>query len=246
MLLRLSRLSIWLAVAAAGAAMFGPTALQSRAADIAVMLLFAALLLGLVGRSVRRQLERSRDAGPAALRLDAGALDDARAAVERVAAESAGLDAAVHGVGELLRGELGARTMRASRVWTSEGGATLAQILSVEPLVRARPRHVALADTLPGRALSEGRAICDLPAAIVVPVLAGTRPVALLELIGIGIEVDDDALRGVVEASARALALHAEDPVPQPAPLLGRLRVALEPLLARAEPAAGLGGGARC
>lgn len=245
MLIRLSHLSIWLAVAAAGAAMFGPSVLQRRAADIAMVLLLAAFALGLVGRSLQRRLERARDAGPAALRLDAGALGDACVAVERVAAEASSLDAALHQVGELLRGELGARMMRASRVTASEGGATLAEILSVEPLVRARPRPVALDDSMPGRALSEGRVICDLPAAIVVPVFAGTRPVALLELLGIGIEVDDGALRGLVEASARALASHADGPASSP-PLLQRMGLALVPVMARLAPHARVSGGARC
>lgn len=212
MLLRLSRLSFWLALAVAGLALFGPEEQRSQYTDGALALAAAAFMLWRAAIVLQQRLERRGDGVPDSVPLAAEALREAEALILRAAADAPGLEAALHRVGELLRGELGARAVRVFLVAEEDGVTGLAELVAAQPGFRAPRRAVALDDTAVGRALRAGRACVDLPRTIVLPVVREGRAIALLELVGIHMTIDEGALAPLLEAAAQALERHAGGP----------------------------------
>ena len=217
MLLRLSRLSLWFAAAAAGLGLFGPTAGRGLFADVALALGGVSFVLWRAALALRRRLVHAADVVPDALPLDDAALREAESLVARAAAEATTLDAALQRVGELLRGELGARAVRAFVVDERDGAAGLSELITARPIALRAPRRVVELDDSPiGRALRERRASIDLPRSVVLPVLHEGRAIGLLELLGIEMTIDAAALAQLLASTATALASVADRVAPPP------------------------------
>jgi hypothetical protein len=205
MLLRLSHLSLWLATAAAVMAFFGPAGTSSLYGDIALALGGGAFVLWRGALAMRRRLEHPADAVPAPRRLDDDALGEAAALAERAAAAAGTFDAALLEVGDVLRGELGARSVHVFLVSRRDGSTALSELIARRPGFRAPRRAVAAGDSVVARALRELRACVDLPRAVALPVVRDGAAVALLELTGIEMPIDDHALGRVLDAAVAAL-----------------------------------------
>ncbi|HEX7436406.1 MAG TPA: hypothetical protein VF308_06860 [Caldimonas sp.] len=205
MLLRLSRLSSWLAAAAGGLALFGPIAQRPLCIDMALALAGAAFVLWRAALALRGRLERRADAIPAALRLDAASLGDAEALVARRAAEAPGFEAALHDVADTLRGELGARAARVFLVCAADGSVALAELVAVRPGFRTPRRAAPADDSALGRALREQRPSTDLPRALALPVLNDGSVVAIVELLGIDMTIDEPGLAQLLVAAQQSL-----------------------------------------
>ncbi len=210
MLLRLSRLSLWLAAAASGMAYFGPDAWSGLYADTALALAGAAFVLWRGALAMRRRLDHPADAVPEGRLLDAAALAEGSALVMAAAQGAPSFDAALLRVGDLLRGELGARTVRVFAVSQREDTTDLAELIAAHPGFRAPRRPLSPADSIGARALRELRACIDLPRGVALPVLRDGAPVALLELTGIEVGVDEAALAGILDQAMAALAARVE------------------------------------
>ena len=206
MLLRLSRLSLWFAAAAAGFGLFGPAGQRGLFADGALALAGVSFVLWRSALALRRRLERASDAVPAGVPLDAASLREAEAFVARAAADAPTLDAALHRVGELLRGERGARAVRAFIVCELDGAAGLCELIAAQTTMRAPRRPVALDASPIGRALRERRICVDLPRSVVLPIVRDDRAIALLELTGIEMTIDEGALTGLLTSASSSLA----------------------------------------
>ena len=218
MLLRLSRLSLWLAAAAAGLALFGPLAQRELCSDIALALGGAAFVLWRGALAMRRRIERGADAVPDAMPLDAAALAAVEALVVRVASAAPDLETALQRSAETLRGELGARAARVFLVADRDGVAGVCELIATQPAFCAPRRAPTPGETALGLALRERRVCIDLPDRVALPVVDGGRAIALLELIGIEMPVDDQALTALLEATAEALAERTAGALPAPAP----------------------------
>mgnify|MGYP001553269537 CR=1 FL=1 len=209
MLLRLSRLSLWLAAAAAGLALFGPLAQRELCSDIALALGGAAFVLWRGALAMRRRIERGADAVPDAMPLDAAALAAVEALVVRVASAAPDLETALQRSAETLRGELGARAARVFLVADRDGVAGVCELIATQPAFCAPRRAPTPGETVLGLALRERRVCIDLPHGVALPVLGGGRAIALLELVGIEMPVDEEALASLLAATADALAARA-------------------------------------
>ncbi|HEX7440557.1 MAG TPA: hypothetical protein VF319_10730 [Caldimonas sp.] len=227
MLLRLSRLSSWLAAAAVGLALFGPVAQRPFCIDMALALAVAAFVLWRAALALRGRLERRADEIPAALRLDAGSLGDAEALVARRAAAAPGFEAALHDVADTLRGELGARAARVFLVWAADGSVALVELVAVRPGFRTPPRAAPASDTALGRALRERRPSTDLPRALALPVLNDGAVVAVVELLGIEMTIDEPGLAQLLAAAQQSLGGHCAPPAARPPPPNATRRTAL-------------------
>jgi hypothetical protein len=216
MLLRLSRLSVCLALAAAVLAFVGPIELRGLCRDIALALAGVAFMLWRGALVLRARLAAAEAAIPAPLPLGAEALHEASALVGRAAAEPTHFEAALHAVAALLRTELGARAARVYAVSERDGVAGLRELIPAQPGFRAPRREFPRDASALARALHEGRACIDLPDAIALPVLRAAQPLAVLELRDIPIDFEEAALVALLQASADALAQRddalAQDP----------------------------------
>ena len=224
MLLRLSRLSLWLAAAAAGMAFFGPVESRGLYADTALALAGAAFVLWRGAVALLRRLQRPIDAVPAPHPLDADALREGALELARAAREAPNLEAALLEVAQLLRGEIGAREVRVFMIDEHDGAPELSELIAVRPGFRAPRRPVAPGDSMVGRALRELRACVDLPRGVALPIVHGGKALALLELTGIEMAIEDEALGSVLGTAAAVLGECVErDAAMRPALRVGAL-----------------------
>ena len=217
MLLRLSRLSVCFALAAAALALLGPVELRGLCRDVALALAGVAFILWRGALVLRARLAAAESVIPPALPLGGEALSEASALVRRAATEPADLEAALHAVAALLRTELGARAARVYAVSERDGVAGLRELIPAQPGFRAPRREVARDASALARALHEQRTCIDLPAAIALPVLRLSKPLAVLELRDIPIAFEEAALVALLQAAADALAERDEGLPPDPA-----------------------------
>lgn len=206
MLLRLSRLSLCLALLATAMAFVGPGAWRGPAGDVALALAATAFLLWRAALAVRARSERVTRPVPATVPLDASAFGEATSLVIADAAVAADFEAALHAVANRLRAELGARSARVFAISERDGVAGLRELVAAQPGFRAPRREVAAGSSPLGRALHERRPCLDLPEAIVLPVLRDGRPLALLELSDVALEFEIEALMGLLSAATTRLA----------------------------------------
>jgi len=214
MLLRLSRLSTGLAAAAAGLTVFGPVELRPLGADLALALAAAAFLLWRLASALERRRARPLDPALPPLHLGAAALADARAAVGLAIAAAPSFEAALLDAGTALRGELGARQVRAYRVNALERPLTVSELMAEQPGLRAPARALTSGASMLARALHEARPCLDLPRAVVLPVLHRGIAVAALELVDIALAVDEKALAELMAAAGDGLAGRADSALP--------------------------------
>jgi CheY-like chemotaxis protein/HPt (histidine-containing phosphotransfer) domain-containing protein len=223
MLLRLSRVSFWLATAVAAWALVAPGGHET--VLMAIVLVASALAFGL-WRSALRAGQRAhvpQALVPDATPLDEPALRDAAALLVRSVTEAASFEASLHAAARVLRAELGAREASAAMVNGLDAThARLSGLIESQPGFRMAPRRVRL-DALPlGRALRDQREASDSLGSCAVPVRLGGQVVAVVELAAIGVAVEPAALAGLLGLACAALSARAEtQPESEPAPGLG-------------------------
>jgi hypothetical protein len=206
MLLRLSRLSSCLAVAAGALALLGPAEWRGLGTDIALACAAVGFMLWRAALVLRARLERAVDAVPAALPLDAIALGEAAGLVARAAAQAATFEAALHQVADCLRSELGARAARVFAVSERDGVAGVRELIAAQPGFFAPRRELGREASTLGRALREQRPCLDLPGAV-----------ALLELVDIPLAFEDGALAPLLGAAVDRLAARGDGLPAEPA-----------------------------
>ena len=227
MLLRLSRLSIGLAAAAAGLMAFGPPELRSLGGDLALALAAAAFGLWRVAVALDRRLAQAV-AAVAPLTLGAASLREAEGAVARAAAEAPSFEAALLETAAALRGELGARAARVYLLGGAPGQLSVCELIADRPGFRSPARALAPSSPLLERAAREQRVCLDLPRVLAVPVLRQGVPVALLELTGLELTIDEAALARLLSVARDALDERATQPAAVPR-LAHRRSVAVRP-----------------
>ena len=210
MLLRLSRVSFWLAAAAAALTLLAPGGHETLLTGIAVASSAAAFGLWRSGTAALRRCAPALAAVPEAVVLTEATLRDAAAMLEREAREASSFDAALHAVARVLRTELGARGVNVHEVRGLD--ATHAQVadrIETQPDFHARARSVRL-DAVPlGLAIRTGVEAGAPPSGVAVPVLSAGRVVAAIELSGIEVLVEAQALAGLLRLARLTLSRRA-------------------------------------
>ncbi|MGH8796252.1 MAG: hypothetical protein ACREXI_04285, partial [Caldimonas sp.] len=148
----------------------------------------------------------------------AAALTAVEALVVRAASAAPDLETALQRSAETLRGELGARAARVFLIADRDGVAGVRELIATQPAFCAPRRAPTPSETALGLALRERRVCVDLPHGVALPVVDGGRAIALLELIGIEMPVDDQALTSLLAATAQALAERTAGALSAPAP----------------------------
>jgi len=220
MLLRLSRLSFWLAAAVAALALLAPgghetllTALTG-AASVLALGLWRAALRG----EERRPLAALVDA-PAAPVLDDSSLNDAAALLVHRAHDAGSFEAALHAVAQVLRSELGAREARVYEVHgVDDSHAQLSDLIESQPGFRTVPRRLRLDAAPLARALRTRLEAGIPPGTVALPVSRCGQVVAAIELSAIDLPLDPKALAGLLALAGSTLSqLAAEAAEPAPA-----------------------------
>lgn len=222
MLFRLSRVSFWLAAAAAGMTLLAPAGRETLLTGIVLVASAAAFALWRAGVSHQRRTHAAATALPAAMVLTQASVQEAAALLVRRAVEAASFETALHAVARVLRGELGARQALVHEV--CEIGAThvqLIDLIAASPGFRARPRSVRLDAGPLGQAICTGVEAGVAPGDVAVPVLSEGRVVAVIELCGIDVPVEPQALAALLRLAGATLSRLAPAPTaPRPEPRL--------------------------
>jgi hypothetical protein len=218
-LLRLSRLSCALAAAALLAFAFGPDAQRALCGEVGLVLAALALFLWRIDASVVRRRARADEAVPAPRVMDADGLRDALEGVEARIAAAPSFERALLEAGAALRGELGAASARALLVLAHEGGHAVAELIPGERHLVAAPAPLRLDQSPCARAVASARLALAWPSAAALPVVHGTRVVALVELRGFAFEPDDTLREALLARAGAALERRAAHAAAVPTPV---------------------------
>jgi HPt (histidine-containing phosphotransfer) domain-containing protein len=218
MFLRLSRFAFWLAAAAAAVGLLAPHGHETLWTGITVVGSTLAFLFWRSGvRAASRASTVAAFSEPAP--LDHVALADASASLAQAVRDAGSFEAALHAVARLLRGELGARATTV--YWLTGQGSNHAQVSALvesQPGFRTVARNLRL-DGMPlGVAIATCREAGELPGNLAVPAVVDDRAVAVIELTGVDIAFEPQALAELLR-SARCALSHcaaAERDVPEP------------------------------
>jgi CheY-like chemotaxis protein/HPt (histidine-containing phosphotransfer) domain-containing protein len=213
MLLQLFRVSFWLAALAAAWALVAPGRHETALTVVAGGGALIALVLWRCAVSANRRSYAGDADVPASAVLTSASLDDAAAAIARIADEAATEEAALRAVAAVLKTELGARAARLHDVL--EVAATHAQLAEWLPEatsngagLHAPARRVALAGSALGEAIATRCDAIALPHAIVVPLAdAGadaTPRIVLIELEELEMAIDPTALASLLQLTRRS------------------------------------------
>ena len=206
MLFRLSRVSFWLAALVAALALLAP---DRHATLLTGMALVASAMAYGFWRSALRTQYRDHaalSAVPEPVELPDATLREATAAVMRAAADAPTLEAALHAVARTLRGELGARQCTVWELYEIDAThARLGELIESQPGFHAVATRVRLAGTALARAIDTQQTAGRPPDAVVLPVCAGERVVALIEWAGIAVPVSAEVLDALFEQARRGL-----------------------------------------
>jgi CheY-like chemotaxis protein len=219
MLLRLSRISFWLAAAVAALTLIAPAGHETLLMAIVSagsLLAFAFWRSGL--RSHRHQTV-ARVLVPEASALDPRALHDIEQALRHDAGAAASFEAALHAVARHLRSELGALEATVHEIHRIDAGHVyLSDRVESQPGFRTVERRVRLNASPLGDAVRSLQVAVAASGAVAVPVVAQDRVVAAIELSGIEVRVEPGALAALLETARAALsarrALEPANPLP--------------------------------
>jgi HPt (histidine-containing phosphotransfer) domain-containing protein len=217
MLLRLSRLSFWLAAAAAALGLLAPRGHETLLTVIAGIGSALALVLW---RSAVRSQGRGGAVVPRPVAepelLDSSALADAAQRLSREAHDAPSFEAALHAAGKVLRGEVGARELTVHEVHGVDATqAKISVLIEAQPGFRTVERSIRLDATPLGRAIRSQEALGETPGHLAVPVVSAGSVVAAIELNGIELAFDPTALKELLDTARLTLSRLAETAVVQ-------------------------------
>ena len=210
LLLRLSRLSFWLAAAVAALALLAPAGHETLLTAVAggASLLALGLWRSALHREQRLPVALLMPATPPV--LTEAALREAASQLVRGAREAASFEAALHAVARVLRSELGARAVAVHQVHGVDAThARLSDLIESQPGFRTVERRLRLDGAPLARALRERREAGAPPGPVALPVLADGRVVAAIELAGLALPIEPQALAGLLELARSTLSQKA-------------------------------------
>ncbi len=211
MLLRVSRTSFWLAALVAAVVLAIPTGWETPLTGFAA---FASLLSFGLWRAGLKQVCRSETAHallPDAMPLTRSSLDDAASMVERCCAEAHGFEAALHAVSRILMTELGALRVSVYRVMGADAShARVSELIESQPGFHAAERRVHLQRSALGQAIATQHDIAECAGTVVLPVLGPGGVVAVIEMTGMHIGFEPEALASLLALAQAQLACRAE------------------------------------
>ncbi|GEM_PF-5894859 len=220
-------MSFWLAALAAALALTLPTGWEAALTGFAVASSALAYLLWRSGLAQLRRAGAVHMPWPGAAPLTRSALDEATALIEDCCARTGGFEAALHGVAHILKTELGALQVVVYRVLgADETHARVSELIDTPPGFQSTEHRVHLRHSALGRAIVAQRASLDTSGAVVLPVPGPGGVVAAIEMTGMQIDIDEDALTTLLTLAQAQLAERAEPACKSRRPLRGGQRCA--------------------
>ena len=211
MLLRVSRLAFWLAAAAAALALAVPTGWETILTGFAVAASAAAFGFWRAGLAELRRTGGADALLPDAAPLTSSALVEAAGRIEICCAEAPNFEAALHGAARILKAELGALRAVVYRVMGADAThARLSELFEAQPGFNLAEQSVPLQRSALGRAIASRREIVEPAGVATLPVHGQDSVVAVIELSGLQIGIDRDALTALLIQAQAQLTLRAE------------------------------------
>lgn len=211
MLLRVSRISFWLAALAALVALAIPTGWETLLTSFAVAASALAYGLWRSGVAQVRRFETGDALLPEAAPLTRSALDDAAFMVEACCADAASFEVALHGVARILKSELGALRVSVYRVvGADDTHARVSELIEAQPGFYSAEHRVHLQRSVTGRAITTQREAIESAGALALPILGKGGAVAVIEMTGLQIGVEPEALTTLLALTQTQLSRRAE------------------------------------
>lgn len=211
MLLRVSRLAFWLAAVAAAVALAIPTGWETGLTGLAALASLAAFGLWRAGLGELRRSGASDALWPGPTPLTRSALDEAAARLEACCAGARNFEAALHGVARVLKTELGGLHVAVYRVMGADAGhARVSELIEAQPGLQLVEQCFHLQRSALGRAIDSGQASADASGALTLPVPGPGGTVALIEMTGLQIGFEPDALSALLALAQAQLSQRAE------------------------------------
>lgn len=217
MLLRVSRLAFWLAAVAAAVALAVPTGWETGLTGLAALASLAAFGLWRAGLAALRRSESVDALLPGAALLTRSALDEAAARLEACCAGVRSFEAALHGVARVLKTELGGLQVAVYRVMGADAShARVSELIETQPGFELAEQRFHLQRSALGRAIGASQASVDASGTLVLPVPGPGGTVAVIQMTGLQIGIDPDALSALLELAQAQLSQRA-GPAPKAA-----------------------------
>ena len=211
MLLRVSRLAFWLAAVAAAVALAIPTGWETRLTGLAAFASLAAFGLWRAGLAELRRSGTAHALLAEAALLTRSALDEAAARVETCCAEARTFEAALHGVARILKTELGGLRVAVYRVTGANAThARVSELIEAQPGFQLAEQRFHLQRSTLGRAIVSQRETVDAGGALTLPVSGPGGTVAAIEVTGLQIGIDPEALSALLALTQAHLSRRAE------------------------------------
>lgn len=211
MLLRVSRISFWLAALAALLALAIPTGCENLLTGFAVAASALAYLLWRAGLAQLRRFETGDALLPEAAGLSRSALDDAASLVEACCADATSFEAALHGVARILKSELGALRVSVYRVMGADDThARVSELIEAQPGFHSAEHRVHLQRSAAGRSVATQREAIEPGGALALPIIGKGGAVAVIQMAGLQIDIEPEALTTLLTLTQTQLSRRAE------------------------------------
>jgi hypothetical protein len=215
MLLRVSRITFWLAALAAAVALAIPTGWETGLTGFAALASAVAYALWRSGVAQLRRGETLHALVPAAAPLTLSALHDAASMIEGTCAQARSFEAALHGVAHILKTELGALRVAVYRVMGADDThARVSELIEAQPGFHSSEQRVHLRRSTLGRAITTQREAVSAAGSVALPVSGPGGVVAVIEMTGMQIGIDTEALTSLLALAQAQLSQRAEPAVP--------------------------------
>jgi hypothetical protein len=214
MLLRVSRITFWLAALAAAVALAIPTGWETGLTGFAALTSAVAYALWRSGVAQLRRGETLHALVPAAAPLTLSALHEAASMIEGRCAQAGSFEAALHGVAHILKTELGALRVAVYRVMGADDThARVSELIEAQPGFHSAEQRVHLRRSSLGQAISTQREAASAGGSVALPVPGPGGVVAVIEMTGMQISIDTDALTSLLALAQAQLSQRAEPAV---------------------------------
>jgi hypothetical protein len=211
MLLRVSRLAFWLAAVAAAVALLVPTGWETWLTGLVALASLAAFGLWRAGLTELRRNGAAEAFLPEAAPLTRSALDEAASRLGACCAGARSFEAALHGVARILKTELGGLHVAVYRVMGADAShARVCELIEAQPGFQFAEQRFTLQRSAIGRAIGSGQASADGSGALTLPVPGPGGTVAVIEMTGLQIGIDPDALSALLVLARDQLSQRAE------------------------------------